>query len=256
MLSLRSLTQGDSMLTIPSDITGKAVTIIVLIAVACLIFAGGVYGGLFMRSDYVPQEQVDEMIGEHTRAMSAARTDYEQVIDSLKATNESLHDHIEKKEEEVLVYSEMALSLRIERDSLKERQSFDIPTEWFNQESDDTANVDYKAVEFNRTFNNNLFEVTSNVYAMEGQLFNDLDLSINRQIDLNITVTERPESETYIIYAHVPEMQIDEMMTYRPVKKEPPKVNVKENWFKRNLFSKRIIFVGGALVGFIINENI
>ena len=225
------------------------------LAAALMLVAVGVYAGVSMRSDYVPQEHVDTMIGEHTRAMSALRSQTSVVIDSLRSKNQALADHIEAEKETVQLYAEISTRLRIERDSLQQETSYNLPVEWFESPDTHTATIDYNSLTFRRSFTDSLFEVRSDVYAMEGQLFNDLQLNQLRDIDLRMTVTEREASNTFILYAQAPELNIEQMMVYRPEAQQTPRID-SHGWFKRNLFSRRMTFIGGALVGVVITSQL
>lgn len=222
---------------------------------AVLLVAAGLSAGLYLRSDYVPPEHIDEMVDEHTRAMSALRIDYREIQDSLKTKNEALAMHIKKQEEELQLYAEMTGRLRIERDSLQQETSYNLPVEWFESPDTHTATVDYNSLTFRRSFTDSLFEVRSDVYAMEGQLFNDLQLNQLRDIDLRMTVTEREESNTLVFYAEIPEMDIQDMVVYRPDAHPRPQSDA-AGWLRRTLFSRRMMFVGGTLTGIFITSKL
>lgn len=222
---------------------------------ALMLVAVGVYAGVSMRSDYVPQEHVDTMVGQHTRAMSALRTSFEAVEDSLRAKNEVLYQHIKDQQETVQLYADLSAELRIERDSLQEQISYAIPSEWLQAETLPERASEPTRMTFTQTFTDGLFEVRSEVYALEGRLFNDLYLEQLRNIDLRLTVTEREASNTLVLYAMAPELNIEEMMVYRPEAQQTPRIDT-QNWFKRNLFSRRMVFVSGALVGVLITSQL
>ena len=188
------------------------------------------------RPHYVPADRIDEMIDEHTAAMSAVHVNNEALRDSLARYSAAMADSIAARDERIIAMSSVTARLRLERDSLKAEISQPVPNSWALPE---LPEADPDTLHYAAQFGDGLIEARSAVWLQSGQLYNDLRLTQLRDIRMVHTATKR-EDESIVFYTHLPDFDITGQYVYQP-RIEPKRPFLIRRW-------REVLIFGGAVV--------
>lgn len=154
------------------------------------------------------------------------------LIDSLRAENEKLAEKIEQSQDKIANYTSIIGRLRIENDSLKNEPvniadlfTFDTTVTRNTQPAD--LNVMDTTLTFQQTFSDSLFRVKSNVSFNWPYLDNELHLSQQRPINIDVVNTFNDDRSRMLTYVTSPDF---DSLRYKSYTELQPKDELPKFW--------------------------
>jgi hypothetical protein len=224
-------------------------------------YAGIITWQFINKSDYVPPGQVDEMIDKNTRALSAQIRSAEEIRDSIASVSKAQAARIDSLKEQITVYAGIQGTLNIYKDSLQTlnnririsdllslvpTSSLSLSSEALAKEGGVSQSV--KSIEsaipthhFTQTFTDSLFLVTSQLRVEDEYLYNDLDLTQLRPLDIRFTVTENPNGQL-TLYTYLPDFDASEQYVWHPPRED------KKHWAIRRWKEIALLSAGAYIL--------
>lgn len=213
---------------------------IVISVLAALLFASGFFA--YERSDYVSPGQVDTILQNGTRALSAEIVDLKDIRSSLEQENAEALAVIDSLGNRIAAIGRINVGIAVYRDSVEalNRKLTDVSTQDIVrviQEQRDTSAV------WVETFNDGLFEVRSEVGFTAQSITNMLDLKVTRDPHIDFIVSEAAQGQL-TFFAKSDDFDIDFEYVHQP---QP--VLHRPSWPQRNW---QYIAAGTFVVGVIL----
>ena len=200
----------------------KDIVIAVLIS---LLFASGYFTA--QRASYISPAEMDTILADGTRVLSAEIVDLKDIRDHLASENEQALGAIDSLNNRIAAIARINVGISVYRDSVESltRQLDELSTERIVQvirEQRDTTAV------WSETFNDGLFRVTSRVGFTARSITNMLDLEVLRQPHIDIIVSEAEQGQL-TFFARSEDFDIDFEYVHQPTP-----VLYRPSWPERN----------------------
>lgn len=164
------------------------------------------------KPDYVAPEIVNAMIDENTRVMTAEVKSLEHIVEQLEMTSQAMAERIERKQEQIIAYTNIEGQLRIYADSLEYYRNR--PTrslkDFYVIGIDGLPVVKDTTITKTRTFSNGLFAVSCLVTVSRLGTYSIVpELSQLRPVNVQHTLTMQ-RSGHFNSYVHLPDFDMQD----------------------------------------------